>query len=273
MAGAVASGLLVLRRSLKAPLILGGLVLAFGTAALGFAQVLVAAMFAIVLISAGHLVLEVIGATLLQRVTTDAVRGRAVGTMMTLDSIAEAVGSLMFPVLVTSFGVGLVLGLSAILLAGVTLIGVALIGPALVRPASAFEVTLARVASLPLFSGVAAPNLERALGQLQAVTVRAGEVVIGQGDLADRFFIIESGTFAVSQATPSGESREIRRLGPDAVFGELGLLNGAPRSASVSALSDGLLLALDGPEFLALVGGGMSIRGRLLDLYEPAVSA
>ena len=270
VAGALASGLLVLRRSLKAPLILGGLVLAGGAAALGVSQVLVAAMFSIIAISAGHLVLEVVGATLLQRVTTDAVRGRAVGAMMTIDSVAEAIGSLLFPVLVASFGVSLVLGASAALLVGVTLIGVTLIGPALVRPESAFEATLARVSRLPLFSGVASTNLELALGRLQAVAVRAGDVVIRQGDVADRFYIIESGTFVVSQATPTGDVREIRRLGPDAVFGELGLLSGVPRSATVTAATDSVLLALDGPDFLALVGSGTSIRGRLLDLYEPA---
>ena len=268
--GALASGLLVLRRSLKGPLLLGALVLAAGAAALGVAHALVAAMVAIVAISAGHLVLEVIGATLLQRVTTDAVRGRAVGSMMTLDSLAEAFGSLVFPILVISLGAGFVLGVSAVAILGVTLAGVALIGPALVRPESAFEATLGRVARLPLLSGVPSSNLELALGRLQAVAVGAGEVVIREGDVADRFYIIESGTFAVSQATPSGADREIRRLGPDAVFGELGLLSGVPRSATVTAVDDGVLLALDGPDFLDLVGSVTSIRGRLLDLYEPS---
>jgi hypothetical protein len=268
--GALASGLLVLRRSLKGPLLLGALVMAGGAAALGVSNVVVAAMVAIVAISAGHLVLEVVGATLLQRVTTDAVRGRAVGAMMTLDSVAEAVGSLLFPVLVIGLGAGLVLGVSAVAILGVTLVGVALIGPALVRPESAFEGTLARVARLPLLSGVPGSNLELALGRLQAVAVGAGEVVIREGDVADRFYIIESGTFAVSQAMPAGADREIRRLGPDAVFGELGLLTGVPRSATVTAATDGVLLALDGPDFLDLVGSATSIRGRLLDLYEPA---
>ena len=63
-----------------------------------------------------------------------------------------------------------------------------------------------------------------------------------------------------------------RRLGPDAVFGELGLLTGAPRSATVEARTDGVLLALDGPAFLDLVGGPASVRGRLLELYEPALA-
>ena len=269
VAGALASGLLVLRRSLMAPLVAGAAVTALGALVLGFAHLLAVAMIAIVLISAGHFVFEVIGATLLQRLTTDAVRGRAVGTMMTLTSLAEAAGSLVFPVLVTALGAALVLGASAVALFGVTLVGVTLIGPALVRPSSAFEATLARVARLPLFAGVSASNLELALGRLEAVVVRPDEVIIRQGDVADRFYIIESGEFTVSQLTPSGADREIRRLGPDAVFGELGLLTGAPRSATVTATSDGVLLALSGRDFLALVGSATSIRGRLIDLYGP----
>ena len=270
VAGAITSGLLVLRRSLLAPLVAGAAVMALGALALGLAHVLALAMIGIVLISAGHLVLEVIGATLLQRLTTDAVRGRAVGTLMTADSLAEAAGSLLFPILVTAAGAAVVLGASAVLLLGVTLVGVTLIGSALVRPTSAFEATLARVSRLSLFSGVASSNLELALGRLEPVVVKAGEMVIREGDAADRFYIIESGEFVVSQLTSSGADREIRRLGPDAVFGELGLLTGAPRSATVTAASDGVILALSGPDFLALVGSATSIRGRLIDLYGPA---
>ena len=62
----------------------------------------------------------------------------------------------------------------------------------------------------------------------------------------------------------------LRTLGPDAVFGELGLLTGAPRSATVTATTDSVLLALDGPDFLDLVGRGGPLRGRLLGLYAQA---
>jgi CRP-like cAMP-binding protein len=57
-------------------------------------------------------------------------------------------------------------------------------------------------------------------------------------------------------------------LEPDEVFGELGLLRRAPRSATVTAVEDGQLLALEAEEFLELVGSGPGLSARLLDLYR-----
>ena len=98
----------------------------------------------------------------------------------------------------------------------------------------------------------------------------AGQVIIRQGEAAERFYIVRAGAFSVTQSDLDGESRVLRTLGPDSVFGELGLLTGAPRSATVTATSDGTLLELDGPDFLHLVGRGGPLRGRLLGLYGQA---
>jgi hypothetical protein len=116
VAGAVLSALLVLRRSLAGPLLLGAFVVMAGSLLLGMTAALAAAMIAIILISAGHLILDVIDTTLLQRVTTDAVRGRAVGAMVVVGTVAEATGSLTLPVLVTSIGGAAVLGVGGVLM-------------------------------------------------------------------------------------------------------------------------------------------------------------
>ncbi len=268
--GALVSGLLVLRRSLAWPVMTGAVVVAVGAALLGMSQHLVVAMLAIALVSAGHLVLDVIGATLLQRVTSDDVRGRAVGAMVTVDTLAEASGAFVFPVLVTAVGAGVVLGASGILMVIATAVGLVLVGAAATRAPSPFEATVARVARLALFAGVSSSALESILGKVKPMAVVAGQVVIREGDPADRFYLIESGAYVVRQTDPDGAERELRRLGPDEVFGELGLLTGAPRSATIEAVTDGTLLALDRTEFLALVSGSTPIRGRLLSLYEPS---
>jgi MFS family permease len=271
--GAVVAGALTLRRSLRRPMLLGAAVMAVGAAILGLATELVVAMVAIVLVSGGHLVLEVTGATLLQRVTTDAVRGRAVGLMMTVDTGAEAAGSFMVPVLVGVFGTAAVLGVSGIVMLIAVVVGVALIGPSITRQLNVHEATLGRVLGLPLFAGVSNAAVERALEQLVEVQIAAGDVVIRQGDRADRFYVIESGTVVVTQTDAAGATRELRRMGPDEVFGELGLLSAAPRSATVTAATGGLLLALDAEAFLDLVGRRPAVRGGLMNRYDQVPAA
>ena len=103
--------------------------------------------------------------------------------------------------------------------------------------------------------------------------MKAGDVVIRQGEAADRFYVIESGSVVVTQTGADGMSRELRRMGSDEVFGELGLLSGAPRSATVTAATDGLLLALDADAFLDLVGRRAAVRGRLLHRYDQVPAA
>jgi CRP-like cAMP-binding protein len=61
-------------------------------------------------------------------------------------------------------------------------------------------------------------------------------------------------------------------MGPDEVFGELGLMHNAPRSATVTAETDGRLLALDGPDFLELLNVGPDLSGRMLDRYRASAA-
>ena len=106
----------------------------------------------------------------------------------------------------------------------------------------------------------------------------AGDVVIRQGDPSDRFYVIGSGTVVVTRPTRPVLPASCA-MGPDEVFGELGLLSGAPRSATVTAATDGLLLALDADAFLDLVddarrsaGGCSTSSTRCRPRHPPDVS-
>jgi len=97
--------------------------------------------------------------------------------------------------------------------------------------------------------------------------------VIRQGDPADRFFFIVDGAFDVTQVKdPGGTPRFLRSLGPDEMFGEIGLLGRTARTANVTASTDGTLLSLDGERFLDLVGSGPGLTSRLLDVHRGALS-
>ena len=271
--GAVVSGVLVLRRRLARPLLAGAFLVSVGAAALGAFPVLGIALFAIGLTAAGSIVLDVVLTTVFQRLVPDELRGRAFGVLMTLNTVSAAVGAFVLPILVVNVGALPALGAAggAILLASI--VGLGLLGGSTTRPASPFEATLARAAALPLFAGVPAARLEAALGHVRPVEVVPGQVIVRQGDAADRFFIIEDGTFTVSQVDGSGNERILRQLGPDEVFGEIGLLNEAPRSATVAAETTGKLLEMDGDDFLQLVGASGDVRAQLLGLYAGGSSA
>lgn len=271
--GALVSGALVLRRRLVPPLVLGVIAIGIGATVLGASGFLLAAMIGIGFAAAGNLVLEVVTTTIYQRVTPDAIRGRGLGILMTVSTLAECVGAIALPFIVATYGPWPALGVVGALVAGLGVLSVGLIGTAATRPENPFEAILARVATLPLFIGVRSSNLEAALMRLVEVPVAAGTAVVRQGDPADRFYIVVRGAFDVTQLTDAGTEIPLRRLGPDDVFGELGLLRGSARSATVTAASDGLLLALDRSDFLALVGRAESLRGRLLGLYEAPSAA
>lgn len=80
--------------------------------------------------------------------------------------------------------------------------------------------------------------------------VPVGTAITRGGDAGDRFYLVAGGTLAV---TVGAEPR--RELGPGSYFGEIALLRNVPRTATVTALTDCRLLALDRDAFLQAVTG------------------
>jgi len=262
--GAIISGAVVLRRALGGPLLAGAVVLGVGLAALGAVTSLVPALVAMTVAATGSLVTEVVSTTIFQRVVPDALRGRALGVVTTISTLAYAAGSLLLPILAADLGYLPVLVAGGLVVIGAAAIAVILVRPALERGPAAGAATLRRVTALPLFTGVPPAAIEAAAARLRSVTVPAGTVVLREGEPAERFYLIEAGEFAVDQGS-GGSRRRLRTIGQDEVFGELGLLRRAPRSATVTALVAGRLLALDGRDFLELVSAGPQLAARLLD--------
>jgi CRP-like cAMP-binding protein len=286
-----------------------------GLAVVGYAPALGVAIGAIAVASAGGLLVEVTNTTIFQRAVPDVIRGRALGVLGTLTTVAFAVGSFLLPVASGAVGVGPVLLATGIAVAAAGVVGAFLAAPAARRSTgSTADIRVTRLASLPLFAGVPAAALEAIAVKLVPVAVGAGQVVIRQGDPPDRFYLIEDGQFEVTQVrgAPAGEApteagavvpevgdadvavepgavraeagaafsavpavppAHLRTMGPSEVFGEIGLLRSVPRTATVTAATDGRLLALDGSDFLELVNAGPLVRPRLLDLRRGAPGA
>lgn len=270
LAGAVLSGLLVLRPRLAPALLAASVAFSAALVLLGVADSLMLAFVAIGVASVGHLILDVVRTTILQRVIPDAFRGRFTGILMTSSGGAEALGTLAIPILAVAAGLPVVLAVSGAALLVGTVISVALIGRAADTAVGPYDGDLRRIARLPVFGGLSPARLEDALRRLAPVAVSAGDVVIRQGDDADRFYVIGDGRFEVTRTRePGGAPEQLRVMSRDDVFGEIGLLRGAPRSATVTALTDGLLFSMRGEQFLEMVGARRGLADRLLDLYEP----
>ncbi len=105
------------------------------------------------------------------------------------------------------------------------------------------------LAGLPFFRGVSGQELDRIAARMRTVRVPAGEAVFHAGDGADRFYVIREGRASVH--LPTGA--HARDLGPGDNFGELALLFGGGRTATVRAVTDLVLAGLARDDFARLV--------------------
>jgi MFS family permease len=263
--GALTAGALVLRRRLGPPLVGGALIIGLSVAFLGQAGSFALALVAMALASAGALLIEIMATTLFQRIVPDAVRGRALGIMETASVIAYAAGSFVMPVLGATDPRPVLLG-SGVAMGVAGLVTVVLLGRYAIQE-PVIDPLRRRLADVTLFAGLPPARLESAMRAAAIVPVQQGELVIRQGDEADRFYVIGEGEVEVTQSA-EGQTRVLRRMGPGEVFGEIGLLSGVPRTATVTAVGDGRLLALEREAFLELVSTGSGLTYRLLDLHR-----
>ena len=86
---------------------------------------------------------------------------------------------------------------------------------------------------VPLFSGMSDKDLHKVVGIAKLVVHSPGQLVVGEDNSAVGFHLILEGT---AEATVAGES--VGTLGAGSYFGEISLIDGKPRSATVTASSD-----------------------------------
>jgi len=202
-------------------------------------------MFA--LIGVANTVTDSAGLTLIQRATSDEVRGRVFGAF-------EAViwGSLCFGTIVTA-GLVELLGIDAALVVTGSLLPalVLLCAPSLRRlDAEQGPQELALLRGVPMFAPLGPASLELLASELERMRVTRGEEVVRQGDHGDRFDVIESGEVEVFE-----DGVLARREGPGDFFGEIALIRDLPRTATVKAVTDLDLVTLKREPFIAAVTG------------------
>jgi len=254
LVGVVAVAALVGRKRLAGDIGLGvllwGLPLAVlaAWANLGFALVLFG------VIGLANTIVDVAGLTLLQRSADDEVLGRVFGVLESMILATIALGAVVTPWIVSLLGIR-----GALLAVGLFL-------PVLLVPLWPFLRRVdaqARIAVEPLellraisiFSPLPPPVLERLASLATAVRVPAGSAVFEQGDPGDRFYVIAEGTAAVEI-----DGAESGTLARGDFFGEIALLRDVPRTATILAVDELRLYALESDEFIAAVTGHAPCR-------------
>jgi MFS family permease len=208
---------------------------------------LAVAISMLAVVGAANSVEDVAGFTLLQRLVPDQLLTRVLGVTWSLAMGGVAVGSIAAPLLVEAVGPR-----AALVVVGAVLPVLSLAAyrrlvqiDRTVAPAPELEL----IDHVPMFAPLSVAAKERVAVKLVPVTAEAGEIVVRAGDVGDRFYIVGEGALDIS-----ADGGHTTVHGAD-YFGEIALLRDVPRTATVKALVDTKLYALQREDFLAAVTG------------------
>jgi CRP-like cAMP-binding protein len=124
-------------------------------------------------------------------------------------------------------------------------------------PAKSLKIQSLR--AVPLLEGLSDRDLERVLARSTEEEFRAGDVIVEAGNRACDFYILLRG-----EAELSVPDRKTATLGPGDYFGEMAVLDGEPRSATIVAETHVSSLRIARPDFLALLDAYGSIGRTIL---------
>jgi len=213
---------------------------------------LAAAIFLLAVVGAANSIEDVAGFTLLQRIVPDEMLTRVLGIVWALAMGGVALGSIAAPALVEGIGprpAFVVVGSILPLLALVTYRRLAEIDRA-AAPAPELEL----IERVPMFAPLSIAAKERVAANLIPLSVHAGALVIRAGDTGDRFYIVRDGELDIFAEGLHTTARQAD------YFGEIALLRDVPRTATVKAIVDTELYALQRNDFLAAVTGVAAAR-------------
>lgn len=238
-------------------------------AALGVVHQPFAGVLIIALGGASSIVVDVLVTTLIQRTLPMHIIARVFGMLDGAALGSMMVGSIVAVPLASGLGIrnALVVAGGAVPLA--TLLSL----PRLKRAQARWEAcrlelqpTVELFSRLGIFEGASRQALEWLAGNIDEQHVAPGTSVVQEGEPADAFYVIRHGTLAVMTRAPSEESPTlVTHLRDGDYFGEIGLLEHIPRTATVRAESDAELLRIKGDDFIAAVNEPAALSGALIN--------
>lgn len=232
---------------------------------LGLVPELVVIVAAFVVIGLSDPMVNVAFGTIPPRLVPDRVLSRVFAAIESQFIASAALGAFITPLLVTLMGLQttvVALGVAGTVLTGICALRMPHLDARLVAPRG-----LELLRSVSLFTPLPPTMLEQIAHKFEPRPAAAGEVIVREGEVSDRFYVIESGEVEVTQ-----DGRVIRTEAAGDVFGEIGLLRDVPRTATVTAVTDTELLTLSREEFVALMAGERRVRTLASDLATRRLS-
>ncbi len=125
------------------------------------------------------------------------------------------------------------------------------------------------LAAVPLFARLPADVLDELARSTRTRSYPQGQILCHEGDPGDYLMVLEAGQLRVSRYTPAGDEAVLAVLEPPAVIGELALLDGAPRDATVMAQRAVTVRLVPRTTFLELLKREpMAVKGLLRTLAQ-----
>ena len=244
-----ALAVLVSRGELVGALVTGSVLIGVTFVLPSLWPVVIAAAIAWLGIGFGYTLSEVAANTLLQRLGDDEILGRTRGSVETARMLAMALGAIAVTPMVELFGIrAAVLIVASVLPLFVVLRWSRLRSYEVGAPVA--EPHFARLRRDTIFAPLPLATLERLTHDLIEIEAGPGQEVITQGDVGDRFYLIDAGAVEVIE-----DEVPCRSLRDGESFGEIALLRAAPRTATVRTTEPTRLLALERDDFISAVTG------------------
>jgi hypothetical protein len=122
---------------------------------------------------------------------------------------------------------------------------------------------VSRLQAIPLFDSLSEAELGHINSIVRSASYSTDQVIFTVGEKSDKLYIIDTGQVRVRRRDSSGAETISRFLGPGQFVGEVGLLRGEPRNATVEAVVDTTLFTINKDDFLEMLARFPSIRVRL----------
>ena len=125
-----------------------------------------------------------------------------------------------------------------------------------------------KIAEVPMFSGLSDRELRTLAQRAEQVSVPKGAAVVTEGEIGREFFVLLSGGAKVTR-----NGRTLRKLGPGDSFGELALIAGTPRGATVTTTEPSEIMVLLRRDFLVLLDEFPRMTRKILTALAAWVAA